>query len=89
MRATTLIFCILISVSCVWSQEGEIRVINGTFLGNEGRNYSGDRAPDRLDVIWKHYLGKGETVISRKIGSVEWKGAGWTGQPLMVQGVKI
>jgi outer membrane protein assembly factor BamB len=36
-------------------------------------------------VIWKHYLGKGVTVISRKIGSVEWAGAGWTGQPLMIR----
>ena len=61
------------------------KVINGTFLGNERRNYYGNQAPDRLEVIWKHYLGKGETVISRKLGSREWAGAGWTGQPLLVE----
>ena len=36
-------------------------------------------------MIWKHYLGKGETIISRKLGSREWAGAGWTGQPLLVE----
>ena len=85
MRALALLCCVFLSASLIWSQETEIRIINGTFLGNEGRNYYGDMAPDRLDLIWKHYLGKGETVISRKIGSVEWKGAGWTGQALMIK----
>ena len=55
-----------------------------TFLGNWERNYYGENAPDKLDVIWKLYLGKGETVISRKAGSRIWAGAGWTGQPLLV-----
>lgn len=65
--------------------EPEYRIITGTFLGNEHRNYYGNQAPDTLGVIWKHYLGKGETVISRKLGSREWAGAGWTGQPLLVE----
>ena len=47
------------------SEGTDYRVIIGTFLGNEKRNYYGNRAPDTLEVIWKHYLGKGETVISR------------------------
>ena len=55
-----------------------------TFLGNWERNYYGEKAPDKLDLIWKLYLGKGETVISRKSGSRIWAGAGWTGQPLLV-----
>ncbi|MFP4024184.1 MAG: PQQ-binding-like beta-propeller repeat protein [Thiohalospira sp.] len=55
-----------------------------TFLGNWERNYYGENPPDRLDLVWKHYLGKGETVISRNIGTKEWAGAGWTGQPLLV-----
>jgi outer membrane protein assembly factor BamB len=63
----------------------EIKVHIGTFLGNEKRNYYGNEAPDYLDVVWKYYLGKGETVISRKIGSKIWEGAGWTGQPLVVE----
>ncbi len=61
------------------------RVLIGTFLGNAQRNYYGNRAPDTLEVIWKHYLGEGETVISRKLGSRTWAGAGWTGQPLLVE----
>ena len=63
----------------------EFKVIIGTFLGNEKRNYYGNEAPDTLEIIWKHYLGKGETVISRNLGSREWAGAGWTGQPLLVE----
>ena len=56
-----------------------------TFLGNWQRNFYGKNAPDTLEVVWKHYLGKGETVISRSIGSKIWAGAGWTGQPLLVK----
>lgn len=63
----------------------EYQLINPTFLGNFERNYYGNIAPDTLRVLWKHYLGKGKTVISRKAGEREWAGAGWTGQPLMVQ----
>lgn len=55
-----------------------------TFLGNWERNYYGEGAPDTLGLIWKLYLGKGKTVISRKSGSRIWAGAGWTGQPLLV-----
>jgi len=56
-----------------------------TFLGNWQRNFYGENPPEKLDVVWKHYLGKGETVISRNIGTKEWAGAGWTGQPLLVK----
>jgi len=63
----------------------QIELINKSFLGNWGRNYYGDEAPSRLNVIWKFYLGKGKTVISKKIGEKEWAGSGWTGQPLMVR----
>ncbi|UCH15184.1 MAG: PQQ-like beta-propeller repeat protein [Bacteroidales bacterium] len=60
-------------------------VLVETFLGNEQRNYYGEDPPDKMDIIWKLYLGKGKTVISRKIGEKEWEGAGWTGQPLLVR----
>lgn len=56
-----------------------------TFLGNWQRNYYGEDCPNILTVIWKHYLGEGETVISRKTGTKKWKGAGWTGQPLIIE----
>lgn len=69
-------------------QQGQLNnfeVLIPTFLGNEKRNFYGNLAPDTLEVIWKHYLGKGITVISRRLGSREWAGAGWTGQPLLVR----
>ncbi len=56
-----------------------------TYLGNERRNYYGNSAPSQLKIIWKLYLGKGETLLSRKLGTTEWAGAGWTGQPLLVE----
>lgn len=62
-----------------------IEIISGTFRGNSERNYYGDSSPESLDVLWKFYLGKGKTVISRKLGSRIWSGAGWTGQPLLVR----
>ncbi len=63
----------------------KIEILNGTFLGGEGRNYYGNRAPEKLDIIWKAKLGQGETVISSRGGSRIWKGCGWTGQPLLVK----
>ncbi len=67
-------------------QSGEkVNVIIPTFLGNEQRNYYGNIAPSDLSLNWKLYLGKGKTVISRKIGTRIWEGAGWTGQPLLVE----
>lgn len=66
------------------SKPVKYELINQTFLGNWQRNYYGDEAPDSLNCIWKHYLGSGVTVISRKLGSRTWAGAGWTGQPLLV-----
>lgn len=60
------------------------KIIIPTFLGSDQRNYYGNTAPSALNVIWRHYLGQGETVISRRLGSRIWAGAGWTGQPLYV-----
>jgi outer membrane protein assembly factor BamB len=59
-------------------------VVSGTYLGNEKRNYYGNLAPDRLDLVWKLYLGEG---ISPAYGNPLklWKGAGWTGQPLYIK----
>lgn len=60
----------------------DVKIINGTFLNNEKRNYYGDKLPDSLQVIWRHRLGSGTTRVN---GEVTWSGAGWTGQPLMVE----
>ncbi|MBN1150069.1 hypothetical protein JXA84_02480 [candidate division WOR-3 bacterium] len=62
----------------------QIEIINGTFLGGEGRNYYGENPPDRLDVIWKTVLGTGTTRVGSS-GERRWSGSGWTGQPLMVK----
>jgi len=66
-------------------EDEDIEIIIGTFRGNEERNFYGTGEPSGLDIIWKFFLGEGETVISRKAGSKLWAGAGWTGQPLLVR----
>lgn len=59
------------------------KAIISTYLGNQQRNYYGDEAPSRLDVLWRTSIGQGKTVVGRD--TLIWKGAGWTGQPLLVQ----
>jgi len=61
-----------------------INIFLGTFLGTESRNYYGDSLPNDLQVIWKFEIGGGETNPTGKEVEV-WKGAGWTGQPLVVE----
>lgn len=60
-----------------------IEIINGTYLGNYQNNYYGNKAPKRLDVIWKEYLGYGKTQVGKN--ELVWYGAGWTGQPLIIR----
>lgn len=62
----------------------DIEIINGTYLGNEKKNYYGNSSSSKLNIKWKTFLGYGKTYISAKTGFVEWYGAGWTGQPLIV-----
>ncbi|MDC0230406.1 hypothetical protein OAK19_00435 [Aureispira] len=61
----------------------EIEVLNASLFHNNMRNYYGDSAPSQLSVIWKHNLGFGKTQVGKEVKI--WKGAGWTGQPLMVK----
>lgn len=60
-------------------------VLSGTFLGNEKRNYYGDSIGDSLNLVWRCLLGGGKTIVTKEKGTEEWFGAGWTGQPLVVQ----
>lgn len=62
----------------------DIQIKSSTFLGNSQRSYYGNIAPSKLDTIWRLYLGEG---ISPAYGNPNklWKGAGWTGQPLVVE----
>ncbi len=83
-----IIICVLlltIPLLYGWNAATKVEIIIGSFLGDEQRNYYGNRAPAKLDVIWKTFLGKGKTIISTKIGEKEWAGSGWTGQPLLVR----
>ncbi len=81
----TKILCLLalLILTTISAISQKIELINPTFLGNEQRNYYGNEAPDTLRIIWKHYLGKGKTTISKNIKDQIWAGAGWTGQPLL------
>lgn len=54
-----------------------------TYLGDQQRNYYGNYAPTALRVKWKTYLGSGKTNLGQ-MGFKTWKGAGWTGQPLVI-----
>jgi len=60
-------------------------IINGTFLGNETRNYYGNYCSDSLNLQWKYFLGSGKTIVTAEAGVEVWAGAGWTGQPLITK----
>ena len=60
-----------------------ISLINASFLHNNSRNYYGSNPPDTLAILWQHDLGIGETRVGKQV--FEWAGAGWTGQPLVVE----
>ena len=62
----------------------QIKPLVGTYLGDNQRNYYGNQAPSKLRIKWKTPLGSGRTMFGT--GDVRmWKGAGWTGQPLVIQ----
>ncbi|NNE91219.1 MAG: hypothetical protein HKN23_06190 [Verrucomicrobiales bacterium] len=61
----------------------ETKLINPTYLGAPERNFYGNRLPAKLQVFWKLDLGSGRTQLRGK--TPLWKGAGWTGQPLIVE----
>ncbi|MFH2095535.1 MAG: hypothetical protein ABIJ16_07515, partial [Bacteroidota bacterium] len=67
------------------SRNPVIRIINGKYLGNNTNNYYGNIAPSSLNLIWKHYLGYGKSIVKPAEGEEVFMGAGWTGQPLIVQ----
>ncbi|MDX9778490.1 MAG: PQQ-binding-like beta-propeller repeat protein [bacterium] len=74
-----LLFYIALA-GCIHAQQ-RFTLINPTYLGGEKRNYYGNVAPEKLDILWKCDLGRGITRISGK--ERVWKGSGWTGQVLM------
>jgi len=59
----------------------DIEPLLPTYLGCFERNYYGNRAPQRLRVLWRTHLGTGKTFFKDRINVMS--GAGWTGQPLL------
>jgi outer membrane protein assembly factor BamB len=95
---TTFFLCLLslsLLISPVFSQEAkpshsistpDIEAVTTSYLGNHHRNYYGNKAPNKLDVIWKFNLGSGKTQNPRKpYDFMLWYGAGWTGQPVVIR----
>ena len=84
-KASVLILSLTFQTT-IWSQSDKkdnIEILISTFLGNSSRNYYGNKAPEKLNSIWNLYLGEG---VSPAYGKQKvWKGAGWTGQPLLVR----
>ena len=72
-------------IDTIVEEKDSVIIHLGTFLGNEKRNYSGNYQSDSLNEIWKTDLGSGVTIVSASKGREVWKGAGWTGQPLIVE----
>ncbi len=83
MKNSLLLILFLIPI-CLFSQKkSQTKVLISTYLGNEKRNFYGNEAPEKLNLKWKFYLGKG---LSFAYGyDKEWVGAGWTGQPLVIK----
>ena len=72
------------NVDSFLNSEG-IELLMPTFRGTAERNFYGWGELNKVDLIWKFNLGEGITVMGRKGGKRKWKGAGWTGQPLLVK----
>lgn len=66
------------------SLNAEVKPLVGTYLGDNQRNFYGDRAPSKLKVKWRTNLGSGRTTFGAN-DTRTWRGAGWTGQPLVIQ----
>ncbi|HKK69087.1 MAG TPA: PQQ-binding-like beta-propeller repeat protein, partial [Bacteroidales bacterium] len=88
----TVILCTFVHLSYGQTDSGfsesipDTEILSGTYLGNSDRNFYGDKAPDKLDMLWRTHLGKGKTADPRNAGSfLTWYGAGWTCQPATVR----
>tara|TARA_B100001287_G_scaffold274688_1_gene280530 strand:- start:7913 stop:9382 length:1470 start_codon:yes stop_codon:yes gene_type:complete len=80
-----IIFFELINLTIIGQIKNKIELINATYLGNYERNYYGNSAPKKLNLIWKHKLGFGLTNVSNSKKVIECNGAKRTCQPLLVK----
>ncbi|MFH2142115.1 MAG: PQQ-binding-like beta-propeller repeat protein [Bacteroidota bacterium] len=76
---------IKLCIKQIYCSRKYIDVKIGTFLGNNKKNYYGKNPPAKLNFIWKHNLGSGLSVVKPSEGEKIYSGAGWTGQPLLIQ----
>ena len=74
---------LIVLLTCA-TLSAQIKPLVGTYLGDNQRNYYGNQAPSKLRVKWKTPLGSGKTMFGPSDVRT-WKGAGWTGQPLVIQ----
>lgn len=75
---------ILLFLLSLATLHAQIKPLVGTYLGDNQRNFYGNSAPSKLSVKWRTPLGSGKTMFGN--GDVRtWKGAGWTGQPLVIE----
>lgn len=63
----------------------KIQILIPSFLGNEARNYYGEKPPSMLQLKWKVFLGGARSNMNTRDGSSIHYGAGWTGQPLLIK----
>jgi outer membrane protein assembly factor BamB len=83
MKKLFILYFLFLPFVLLSQKKEDIKIHISTYLGNEKRNLYGNKAPEKLDTIWKFYLGKG---LSFAYGyDKEWVGAGWTGQPLVIE----
>ncbi|MDA8991869.1 hypothetical protein N9F61_00345 [Akkermansiaceae bacterium] len=81
---TLPLFLSLLTAFGIQSAAAQIKPHISTYLGDGQRNFYGNVAPSKLNVKWKTHLGSGKTEFGR--GDIRtWKGAGWTGQPLVIE----
>ncbi len=83
MKTLLLLLSSLASLFCL-NLRAQVQPLVGTYLGDNQRNYYGNLAPTKLRIKWRTPLGSGKTTFGTN-DTRTWKGAGWTGQPLVIQ----
>ena len=86
LLGSLILFCLSSQLFTTQFKEDEnkVKVNIPSFLGGSCRRFYGKGpVPDKLDVVWKIWLGKGKTKVNKQVKT--WYGTGWTGQPLLIE----
>jgi len=81
MKFLLFLLFLLFAIATLHAQ---VKPLVGTYLGDNQRNFYGNVAPSKLNVKWRTPLGSGKTMFGTSDVRT-WKGAGWTGQPLVIE----